>query len=442
MRQQDFEQLVSAVLATDAVNESVWLEWKSELDLSGQRGRAHLARCVIGFANRMPDVAAPYCEGQALIVVGAAPETGVKGIAELDPVVLDSYLKPFLGADGPRWAPHWVHRDGKPVLVLQVAAPRAGDPIHVAQREGDKIEDGGIYVRRPGSTERATSAEIRGLQHRQTAGDVRSRRLDGLAVAVCGGIHVLDLSEESIEEWIESERQRYLRPLEAWEPPPPADGARELVPVIMDVDKALREVRRVVTLESRTPEKYLEEVESHLDLARGRVAGVCLALAPFRLPAAVLQVENTTDRRFDSVEVVLLVPENVHGYAPRPPEANEPWPRGAPRVWGQRDRVLSIDPTEAVRSAQASLFAAADQVHAPEIRNGGSLQITTAPTSFRPFGRDDSTEVVLLTNELLAGPVLAEWSATASIDGRLTGTVEIPVVQTLRVVDVMQRREE
>jgi hypothetical protein len=65
--------LVEAVKNASANDELDWIEWKSTLDLTRKPGCFHVARAVLGLANRMPDRAARTCEGVGYVVVGAEP---------------------------------------------------------------------------------------------------------------------------------------------------------------------------------------------------------------------------------------------------------------------------------------------------------------------------------------------------------------------------------
>lgn len=72
----EYLKLVQAVRRATSADETDWLEWKSTLDLqpanrADKSGLAHIARAIIGFANRMPDVARRHAEGHGLLVVGA-----------------------------------------------------------------------------------------------------------------------------------------------------------------------------------------------------------------------------------------------------------------------------------------------------------------------------------------------------------------------------------
>jgi hypothetical protein len=212
LRLADFVALVRVVVAARPADESIWLEWKSSLDLGSPDGKVHLARGIVGLANRMPNVAHPYCEGRGYLVIGAAPgET--QGVREVDPAVLDAWLRPYLGVDGPRWQPHWLEMDGVTVLVVEVAAPHMGDPMHMIHKEGPKVRDGSVLVRRPGSTEPATSTELQALLARMSA----AGRLEGVrfALAEPAALMPIDFSQAAVEEWTEAQRQRCLRSLRA-----------------------------------------------------------------------------------------------------------------------------------------------------------------------------------------------------------------------------------
>ncbi|MEU0343934.1 hypothetical protein ABZ092_34560 [Streptomyces bobili] len=55
-RASHYLELVKAIRAASAADESHWLEWKSTLDFrprskADKSARAHLARAIIGFAN-------------------------------------------------------------------------------------------------------------------------------------------------------------------------------------------------------------------------------------------------------------------------------------------------------------------------------------------------------------------------------------------------------
>lgn len=157
LREQEFGSLVLAVRDAGRGDESHWLEWKSWLDLKSVEARTAVARCVVGLANRQPEVAARFCEGRGYMVIGAAPGSLV-GVDEVDPADLTNWWTPYLGHDGPRWNPHWLRVEDRAVLVVEVAAPRPGDLVYAIRKEGPGqgkgtgIRDGDVFVRRAGQT--------------------------------------------------------------------------------------------------------------------------------------------------------------------------------------------------------------------------------------------------------------------------------------------------
>ncbi|MES9608098.1 hypothetical protein [Actinomadura sp. NPDC000929] len=96
-RPSELRRLVEAVRAADDKDESLWVEWKSTLDLTSQPGLLHLVRQILGFANRDPEVAAQWCEGNAYLLVGVSPGQ-LQGVAGVDPQRLVQTLQPYLGA--------------------------------------------------------------------------------------------------------------------------------------------------------------------------------------------------------------------------------------------------------------------------------------------------------------------------------------------------------
>jgi hypothetical protein len=49
--------LVNAILAADPVDETHWLEWKTDVNLTDRQWQARIAKFVLGVANRRPQVA-------------------------------------------------------------------------------------------------------------------------------------------------------------------------------------------------------------------------------------------------------------------------------------------------------------------------------------------------------------------------------------------------
>lgn len=180
----DLIRLVEAIHRAAPNDESRAIEWKSTLDLGSKHGCFHVARAILGFANRMPDAAAMEFNGLGYILVGVEPGN-VAGITSIDNARLYSQIVPYVGEDGPRWTAVEVPYDDNVVLVVTVEAPRPGDPIHVLCKEGPPngagktAPEGTVFVRRPGETARANKQEMDLLQQR-----LLDRRHAAPAVAV------------------------------------------------------------------------------------------------------------------------------------------------------------------------------------------------------------------------------------------------------------------
>src|SRR5438270_353217 len=81
-------QLVEAIAVAGEHDEADWIEWKGQLDLSTKPGCFHVARAILGLANREPERAQATCEGLGYVVVGAEPGT-VHGVSTVDSANLD-----------------------------------------------------------------------------------------------------------------------------------------------------------------------------------------------------------------------------------------------------------------------------------------------------------------------------------------------------------------
>jgi hypothetical protein len=161
-------ELVEAVTRTDPKNESTWIEWKSTLDLDDKSGHYHIAKHVLGFANRMVVTARLHAGGLAYMIVGAEPGN-LAGIKPVDPAVLCPKILRYVGP-AVRWRTEYVSVRGQDVLVVVVDPPEHGDPIHPVRHQLDVHPKGRILVRRPGSTDPADDFEIDQLVQRVRSG--------------------------------------------------------------------------------------------------------------------------------------------------------------------------------------------------------------------------------------------------------------------------------
>lgn len=466
LREGDFRDLVVAIVAARAGDESSWIEWKGSLDLRTAEGKAAVVRCIAGMSNRQPDAAARFCEGRGYMVVGAEPG-GIKGVGEEDPADLSNWWTPYLGGDGPRWEPHWVTVQNRTVLVVEVAAPRLGDPMFVIRRSTTGVADGDIFVRRPGKTERASAVEIAALVQR--AGS--SRVLSGLSVRLHqpAVVRPVEFGPEPVERWVAAARDEALssvptarpRVLHTRDLAAPPDGSR-LVPgsgvslaeverleqrradgetLDADEEDRLDEAQQTIRVmhaaiakaatksflsvtepEDRSPEEYRAQVQNYLDELRAALPAELRAGASSLLTPCVFALTNDTPTNLAEVRLLVHVPGEAEASEPDEPGSGLPRP---PRPYGPRriNRFPALDVPDYGWLTQ-SMIGEGIRIPGVEVENGGSATLRFPPVHVRPYDTVPLPPVVLL----LSTPVVATWEATSTgADGKLSGTVQLNV---------------
>lgn len=430
----DFVALVRAVVGGGEGDEGHWIEWKSTLDLGSAEGKAAVVRCVLGMANRQPDVAARFCEGRGYVVVGAEPG-GLVGVAPADPADLTAWWGPFLGSDGPRWEPHWLVVDGRDVLVVEVAAPRTGDPVRAARRSTTGVADGDVFVRRHGRTERASSVELAGLVAR--AGGAPS--LTGLSVTVLspGGPRPVAFGPAEMDRWVGGQRDGCLESLSRAQRPPAglvsfgpggagagASAARvielqnkaraggltdeeqaELDGARAQAGQAAAALSQAVAgiggslwstePETRSAEQYRAQVDAYADELRRALPAELRAAASAVLAPCVLALRNETEANVPEARLVVHVPGELAGAsepdAPGQGLSAPPRPFGPRRVNRLNLGAAPFDLGALSRSLSGGVFRSG-----VDIDNGGSAVLTFDPVHLRPFETVPLSPVVLL----------------------------------------------
>lgn len=193
----ELRELVEAIRdALSHEQETDAIEWKATVDLTEKKWQAEIARQVIGFANRHPGRAATSFGGCAYLVLGASPGT-VSGITPVDSAKLDDTVSVYAGTDGPQWSPDYVQVDGKTVLVVTVEPPLWGHRVCAFRKAFETYEDGDVFMRRNGKTEKANHQEMRMLSWVNNAGidiqgaahEVTEEEVDrGLRILLTGAI--------------------------------------------------------------------------------------------------------------------------------------------------------------------------------------------------------------------------------------------------------------
>ncbi|MFI1727588.1 helix-turn-helix domain-containing protein [Streptomyces sp. NPDC020489] len=451
VRASHYLELVKAIRAASAADESDWLEWKSTLDFrpknkADKSARAHVARAIIGFANRQPDDALRNVEGHGFLVVGVDPE-GYYGVDEIDNVDLEPWINEYVG-DGIDWRPTYVHiseegHDRLPVLIITVSPPNWGDPIFCIRKEipppprsesgqpkdKDTIREATVFVRRRhGRTDRARAADIDRLGERL----LRKHQTFDLTLTVKEGeVNRVTVPDDDLEKVIEAVRADLLSHL----PPPTASVAGS---ASRTLDQILQDLKLETTTgmkpDPRGRDGYLEEVELYLEELRRAVPQTLPEVAALTLPAVELRLRNDTRTHLQDVQVRLEMPEGVLPLVPVQPgerERDEPFLRGlleAPRPYGP------MHPMQFARSLPYPLLVQSLPAVTPSVvPSQWDIEVEGTTVVFpaedvRVGLSIDLPWFVMVTERPLSVTLTLPWTATATnMEGTAQGTVSLPI---------------
>ncbi|GAA4102968.1 AlbA family DNA-binding domain-containing protein [Nonomuraea soli] len=443
--------LAEAIHGAGPADESVWLEWKSTLALNSKAGCHHIARAIVGFANRMPDVASGYTEGHAYLVVGVEPGNLV-GVEPIDVVDLDQGLAPYLGDQPLRWRPTYVSitRGDRTahVLIVDVEPPRWGDEIFCLCKEYNGVRDGAIFVRGNGSTRPAATSEVKALGLRQKR-SVQSIEVD---VRVLAGTPVrpVDAGPLAVEGWLAGRRRAALASLQAHERPK-ASGRRsslsgaEYQAMKQSLSRAMEQsIGRIMKSEpeTRTAAEYRAEVEQYVLECAGSWAEAVLPAAAVHIKPVELELVNLLSANLAAVEVQLYIPGEVEAVVPRQSralEAGEGFVRlpKAPRPYGPHQRELFGELSHSSPLSPRVSFGLSGHMAPlrPTIDNGGSTTITFSPVHLRAEQRLQLDPIVVIVRTPAPARLVCRWQATSTnMDGRLTGELVLEVSEDVVVL--------
>lgn len=425
--ERDLIDLVEAIAKTDPNNESTWIEWKSHLDLSDKSGHWHMAKHMLGFANRTVSAARAHSAGNAYLVVGAEPGT-VGGISPVDHAYLTPKLTRYVGSEV-RWHATYVPVDGQAVLVMRVEPPKYGDPIYPLRAQLDVHPKGKIFVRRPGATEGADDFEIDQLIQRVRSGE------GGLEISVEPAATTIECLPDvpDFDAWAEAERSATLAR-------PRADAKQATGPLTgLRINSALVDMM-TGEADDRSQEDYEEQVDSYLRKFKEALAQRFYWRLWRHKPMKLrLAITNLTDMNFSSIEVKIHVPGDVSEW---PEELEEfvwgdesPMPRRPAPLGTRKPSFLR---TAAVLPSYLNVPYPSHPTYVPpaiergpsyRVRNSGSVDIDYTDIDLRPEERLELNPVELLV-KVPDGTVLhCDWSATAgNVNRRLAGRFELQVV--------------
>lgn len=433
-------ELVEAVTTTGPNNESTWIEWKSRLDLADKSGEVHVAKHVLGFANRMLTTARAHTGGYAYLIIGAEPGE-VHGITSIDPAVLVPRINRYVGRQV-RWRPEYVTVGGKEVLVVVVDPPEHGDPLFPVRTQLDKHDKGRILVRRPGATDVADDAEIDQLVDR-----VRAAK---------GG---LDISLRPISSTIEQRPDfDLINDLTRAEKTAVLGRPRADVPArhdpasVLGVAAAAQMAAMSIMQQPdrRTDEDYTEEVGHYIEAYQhALLERAWLWLWRHRPVWLHLEVVNETDGNFRALEIELYIPGDVQA-----------WPDGVtfddsdeevalptrPPILGTPKNVnFNINPYIPAPNwtrAMANLRPNVTVGPTVRVRKTGSVTVDYGGINLRPQQTKALPLVRLLVAEEAGAVLECDWVATANnVERQVRGRVFLTVASSTFELDGLDQRD-
>jgi hypothetical protein len=419
--QAELIKLVEAVLTTDPNNESTWIEWKSQLDLSARTHQEHIAKHVLGFANRTVHRATQHAGGYAYVIVGAEPGH-MDGITPVDPANLHPAIVNWVGPDA-RFHLEYLTVRTKTVLVVVVEPPMPGDPIYPVRSQLGNHEAGRILVRRPGATHPANVREIDELVARVRAGGHRiSLSLEAAPIETLP-------RHANFDELSEQERQTTLaRPRIG----KTKDGNPALFGTAFQALASMQD--QFTDPDRRTVEEYEQQVATYTAAYRKALehtfAWIIWRHDPCRLH---LEAQNPTDLNFTDVRLELDIAGELRAWPDdwlKAAEGNEPAFRERPAQLGTRRPRFNLDPRLSP-SLVVPRVNSAGGIGGPRysVTDSGSVTIVLERFDLRAKQRQRLSPVPVLV-QAPAGTVLTcVWTATAlnvsgQERGRFTLTVE------------------
>jgi hypothetical protein len=432
----ELKKLVLAVRGATKADETLWLEWKSELDLdpedpSDKSGRAHAARAIIGFANRMPDEASRFVEGYGFFLAGVSHEN-MRGVKQHDITELVRWIENYVG-DTIRWQPTYVEVEGDDgpvaVLVITIDPPRWGDPIFCMRKEapsptkGKSIPEAAVFVRRTeGTTSRARATDLDALGERLVR---RAPSLD-LALSVDQGkAKIVTCHEDDVAKLLSYLETRALATLQEG-PDEPLTGL------------AVAFSR----LEERRKERFKMEVQDYLQDCRIAIPAGIDEAAAVNVKPIVLRLHNQTDTFLGSVQVLLRIHGNVRALEPEWPSyaINERFPRALPVLPSfSRATRSSFGPDVILSPALSGLSNLRSVQAGPSIRidNFGPVTIELPPVDLRSGRHADLAPFILLVEEDAGEGITAEWTATATnMNGSISGQLHIACAEPSSFIEL------
>lgn len=409
--------LVNAILAADPVDETHWLEWKTDVNLTDRQWQARIAKFVLGVANRRPQVADPACEGCAYMALGVAPGK-LSGCVLPDSAQLDDGFRRFLGADGPQYSVNSVVVSGTSVVVVTVERTPPGRRPYIAQREysdaqGQILRSAGIYIRRSGKTTEADVAEVKEMlaaARSEAAGAGPGWNLL-VEPSVVKELVAVDATEAAIDAWVAAEREDLTRGL-------------------LGRGTSFSNIFALAG-ESRSRNQFYDEVDAYVDRARPVLPNELMVhLESAKLSRVALKAENWDDNSLPGLVLELELPDGFNalglfrdlGHSQRIP--------ARPRRYGHPD-LISIGPIGLPPPTHSGVHVRADQ-------RGRYAEFPPIVVPQRRSTLSDWITLLVPANVAGQSVTLRWWAHSPDRRGEAAGEVTFPVPnRVLSVAEVM-----
>ncbi|MFD8958963.1 helix-turn-helix domain-containing protein [Streptomyces anulatus] len=418
-------QLIEAVLNASSADETRWLEWKSHLDVSKPEAAFAVAKAILGFANRMPDVAKQWTEGHAYLLVGVQ-ENEVQGVPPHDIEKVDPWLGRYLGDFG-RYQFTYVPFDNgegtRHVMLVDVFPPRWGDPVHTLHKEFGNAYPGTIFHRYAGKTQPARPAEVQALVERARRA---ATRVNVGITAVAGTVALVPDTQDIRDCTRAAVRENLLKPLEAARPAKVSKAAAAFMPALAEMTDTYNVLRTLGHQDHRSPEEFREQVEAYLlRLDQAMQQSLLQAVGAAGTPLA-LQLVNPGEENLTKVEVVLRLPDTVLAHAADDDEEVD-WPE-PPQEYGTAAFPIGAGAIAGLAAIRPAAYLP-PPLYAPDIQQeDGRTVIRFAPVHLRPHETVTLDPITLYTTQDVPDDTVAgEWHATATnVAGRTQQALLIP----------------
>lgn len=438
----EWEQLVQACGVQDDTIETHWLERKGPLQLSTAEHKFAVAKAILAFSNRDPAAAEPYLDGHAVLLIGIEKTGQITGIPRIEDHQLNNALKGYLSQDddAPRWVVHR-HRvdDQNDVVIIDVDAPRPGDPIFTLRKAYDRFAAGSIFSRSSTESAPADPSVIAALSRRlipRTREDFEVELTlndDAISSYTYDPGFLEPLLAQAVDRYISmSEKSATSRTA--------ATGLKAGVFVPSSVMGGIRHE------EKRTREQFRQEIESWAESVREQLPEVAKQLVAYRQPAAQFTITNTCGRYLEDLEVLVHIEGDVFQH-PRPGDGDDfaNWLPKRPRSWGPWES-SPFDYSRMMPALASSLSTfRAPRRNSSDFRNSGSVDAILRCRELRP-GRshtftddDDHEDIALLTTNIDMATARMAITATArTVDASHTTQVIQPIKSAGDITAILQ----